>query len=133
MFSNPVPRFHFVLAKVIGSWLGLIIPILIPVLIAMLMLVLYRIPFTAFHWTAFFSFLGISLVYFTFFIILGVFVSTITKKSVISFLVLLVVWVFFVLIFPRVGVMAAGKIVANYGPRLAAAQYPALRAEFFGD
>ena len=112
LFSNPVPRFQFVIAKVIGSWLGLIVPILIPVLIAMLMVVLYKIPFTAFHWAAFFSFLGISLVYFTFFIILGVFVSTLTKKSVISFLVLLVVWVFFVLIFPRVGVMAAGKIVA---------------------
>ena len=28
--------------------------------------------------------------------------------------------------------LAAGKIVANYGPRLAAADYPALRDEFFG-
>ncbi len=33
----------------------------------------------------------------------------------------------------RFASLAAGKIVANYGPRLAAADYPALRAEFFGD
>jgi len=33
----------------------------------------------------------------------------------------------------RFASLAAGKIVANYGPRLAAAGYPALRAEFFGD
>ena len=33
----------------------------------------------------------------------------------------------------RFASLAAGRIVANYGPRLAAPEYPALRAEFFGD
>jgi sugar/nucleoside kinase (ribokinase family) len=33
----------------------------------------------------------------------------------------------------RFASLSAGKIVANYGPRLPAADYPALRAEFFGD
>jgi sugar/nucleoside kinase (ribokinase family) len=33
----------------------------------------------------------------------------------------------------RFASLAAGKIVANYGPRLRAEEYPALRAEFFGD
>ena len=33
----------------------------------------------------------------------------------------------------RFASLAAGKIVANYGPRLPAADYPALRKEFFGD
>ena len=33
----------------------------------------------------------------------------------------------------RFASLAAGKIVANYGPRLPAADYPTLRAEFFGD
>ena len=33
----------------------------------------------------------------------------------------------------RFASLAAGKIVANYGPRLPAADYTALRAEFFGD
>ena len=33
----------------------------------------------------------------------------------------------------RFASLAAGKIVANYGPRLPAEDYPALRAEFFGD
>ena len=33
----------------------------------------------------------------------------------------------------RFASLAAGKIVANYGPRLPAEEYPALRAEFFGD
>jgi sugar/nucleoside kinase (ribokinase family) len=33
----------------------------------------------------------------------------------------------------RFASLAAGRIVANFGPRLPAADYPALRAEFFGD
>lgn len=33
----------------------------------------------------------------------------------------------------RFASLAAGKIVANYGPRLPAAAYPALREEFFGN
>jgi sugar/nucleoside kinase (ribokinase family) len=33
----------------------------------------------------------------------------------------------------RFASLAAGKIVANYGPRLPAADYGALRREFFGD
>ena len=33
----------------------------------------------------------------------------------------------------RFASLAAGRVVANYGPRLPAADYPALRAEFFGD
>ena len=33
----------------------------------------------------------------------------------------------------RFASLAAGKIVANYGPRLPAADYPGLRADFFGD
>ena len=33
----------------------------------------------------------------------------------------------------RFASLAAGKIVANYGPRLPAADYPGLRAYFFGD
>ena len=33
----------------------------------------------------------------------------------------------------RFASLAAGEIVANYGPRLAAADYTALRAQFFGD
>ena len=33
----------------------------------------------------------------------------------------------------RFASLAAGRVVANYGPRLPAADYPDLRADFFGD
>ena len=110
IFSNAVPQLKYILAKFIGSWLGLVIPILLPILLGVLVVILFEIPFTPNHWLRFAAFLGVSLLYFTFFIALGIFISSVTKRSAVSFLFLLVFWVMFVLIIPRVGVMMAGKI-----------------------
>jgi len=110
-FSNAVPRFQYILTKFIGSWLGLVVPILIPILIGFLLVIAFGVPLTTDHWARMLIFLGASILYFTFFIALGILSSALTKKSSVSFLLLLVFWVIFVLIVPRVGVMTAGKIV----------------------
>ena len=109
-FANPVPRATFVLAKLIGSWLGLVIPLLIPILLGVLLVLLYAVPMTAEHWARLLAFFGMSLLFFTFFIAFGVLVSSLTRRSSVSFLISLVAWVTFVLIIPRLGVMAAGQI-----------------------
>ncbi|MBN2071660.1 MAG: ABC transporter permease subunit [Candidatus Krumholzibacteriota bacterium] len=110
-FSNAVPRVSYIAAKFAGAWLGLVIPLLIPLLVVVLLLILAKIPFSAAHWFDFSLFIGISLVYFTFFISLGILVSASTRHASTSFLVLLVAWVSLTLIVPRLGVMAAGKIM----------------------
>ena len=110
-FSNAVPRFQYILTKFIGSWLGLIVPILVPILVSFLLVIAFGVPITGEHWVRIAIFLGVSILYFTFFIALGIFISALTKRSTVSFLLLLVTWVTFVLIIPRVGVMSAGKIV----------------------
>ncbi len=110
-FSNAVPRVKYVLGKFVGSWLGMVIPLLLPVLLGILLLVIYNIPFTATHWAKLFTFLGVTLLYFTCFIATGLLVSTLTRNSAVSFLLLLVIWVTFVLIIPRAGVMMAGQLV----------------------
>ncbi|UCE04363.1 MAG: ABC transporter permease subunit [bacterium] len=110
-FSNAVPRFQYLLTKFLGSCLGLVVPILIPILVSFLLVIAFGIPLTENHWTRLIIFIGVSLLYFTFFIILGILISALTKRSAVSFLLLLVIWVTFVLIVPRVGVMAAGKII----------------------
>jgi len=110
-FANAVPRVKYILSKFIGSWLGLVIPLTIPILLGLLIVILFKVPLTNDHWTKVITFFGVSFLYFTFFIALGLFISSLTKRSAVSFLVLLVIWVTFVLIVPRVGVMAAGKMV----------------------
>lgn len=110
-FSNAIPRSQYILAKFIGSWLGLVIPLLIPIMLGVLLVMLYRIPFTGAHWAKLGSLLGVSMLYFNFFIAFGILVSTLARHSAVSFLLSLVAWVAFVLIIPRAGVMAAGQLV----------------------
>jgi ABC-type transport system involved in multi-copper enzyme maturation permease subunit len=110
-FSNPIPRAKFILGKLVGSWLGLVVPLLIPVLLAVLLVLVRGIPMTPLHWQKFAGFLGVSLLYFTFFIALGLLTSALTRHSATSFLISLVVWVLFVFIIPRTSVMSAGQLV----------------------
>jgi ABC-type transport system involved in multi-copper enzyme maturation permease subunit len=110
-FANPIPRGSYIIAKLIGSWLGLVIPILIPVLLGIALVLLYRIPMAAAHWQKLGLLTGISILYFSFFICLGVLISSLTRQSSGSFLYLLVIWVSFVLIIPRAGVMVAGHFI----------------------
>jgi len=111
-FSNAVPRAQYILAKFIGSWLGLVIPLLIPVMLGLLLVLFYRVPLISGHWAQLSALLGASILFFTFFMAFGILVSTLTRHSAVSFLVSLVAWVAFVLIVPRAGVMAASQFVA---------------------
>lgn len=110
--ANPVSRGVYIFAKVIGSWIGLAVPLVLPVMLGLLLVLLFNIPLTADHWVRL-GVLGVmSLLLFTFFVVFGVLISSLTKRSVVSFLVSLVVWVSLVLIVPRVAVMVAGKLVS---------------------
>jgi ABC-type transport system involved in multi-copper enzyme maturation permease subunit len=110
-FSNPVPRARFILGKLIGSWLGLVIPLSIPLLLSVLLLLLMKIPMTSLHWEKLVALLVVSLLFFTFFIALGLLTSALTRRSSTSFMISLVAWVLFVFIIPRVSVMSAGQVI----------------------
>ncbi len=111
VFSNSVPRAKYIIGKICGSWLALVIPLSIPVLLGVLMVVVLRVPFSANDWARFVVLIGISLLLFTFFLVLGVLVSTLTRRSSVSFLLSLVIWLVVVLIIPRSGVVAAGQAI----------------------
>ncbi|MFV1884552.1 MAG: ABC transporter permease subunit [Balneola sp.] len=111
-FSNPVSRVQYLLSKFVGTWLGLIVPLLIPILIGLLLLMIFKIPVTSSDWGSIASLIALSVLYITFFVGIGLFISAITRKSSLSFLLLLVIWISGVLILPRMGVMAAGQLVA---------------------
>ena len=85
------------LAKLVGSWLGLTIPLLIPILISMLLLMLFRVPMTATDWMKLVTLIAVSILYFTFSIALSLLVSALTRHSAVSFLLLLVAWITLVL------------------------------------
>jgi ABC-type transport system involved in multi-copper enzyme maturation permease subunit len=111
VLSNPIARGQYLLAKLAGSWLGLTMPLLIPILISMLLLMVFRVPMTATDWMKLVTLIAVSILYFTFFIALGLLVSALTRHSSVSFLLLLVAWIALVLIVPRGAVMAASQLV----------------------
>ena len=111
-FANSVPRAQYILGKIVGSFLALIIPLMIPILIGCLMLPLLGVPMSADSWLRLGMVILTGTMYFAVFLTLSVFISTLTQRSSTSFLTLVVVWVFAVLIIPRTSVLAAGRMVA---------------------
>ena len=117
IFANAVPRGRYLLAKAVGSWLGLVVPLTIPILISLLMIQSFGVHLTGAQWARVAALIGVSLAYVSLFVMAGLFVSVLTRRSSVSFLLALVIWVAFVLIIPRAGVMAAGHL--SPVPRLA--------------
>lgn len=117
IFSNSVPRAQFIVAKCAGAWLGLVVPICIPIMLSILIVLLFDVPLTQVHWAKLATLMLLSLLFFTFFIVLGVMISAWTRRSNVSFMMALVFWIVFVLIIPRAGVITAGQLVSV--PRVA--------------
>lgn len=111
VFSNSIPRSTFIGAKFLGSWIGLVVPIMIPVLIGLLLIVFAGVPLTGAHWIKIAILISLSILYLTFFNALGIFISSVTNYSSHSFLILLVLWIAFVFIIPRAGIITASQIV----------------------
>ena len=108
--SNAVPRGQYMLAKFAGSWVGLTVPLIIPLLLGLLIVIVLGVPMEGDDWARLFTLIASSILYFTFFIAFGLLVSALTKRSAVSFLILLVTWVALVLIVPRAATMTAGQM-----------------------
>jgi ABC-type transport system involved in multi-copper enzyme maturation permease subunit len=111
MLANAVPRTTVVLAKFAGTWIGLVVPLMVPVLLGLLLLFVFGVPMTGEHWLRLALLFAASLLLFTVFMAFGILVSSVTRRSSVSFLFCLVVWVATVMIIPRAAVMLAGQIV----------------------
>ncbi len=111
VFSNSVSRVKYIIAKFTGLWLGLVVPLLIPVLLGILLILLFGISLSADDYGRIATIILLSIIYLSFFLALGVFISALTKSTSTSFMILLVFWIAVVFIVPRLGVMAASQIV----------------------
>jgi len=110
-FANAVPRDKYILGKLVGAFLALAAPLLIPILVGCLMLPALGIPMNSGDWGRLAMVILSGYLYLGVFLTLSVFISALTEKSSTSFLLLLVVWIFAVLIIPRTAVLVAGRAV----------------------
>ena len=111
IFSNSVPRDKFILGKLIGYFSAIFFPLFLAFLLGMLILLVSGVPMSADDWTKLLLIIFTGFLYFGVFISLSIFISSITKHSSHSFLLLLVTWIFIVLIIPRSSVLLAGNAV----------------------
>ncbi|MFQ5629687.1 MAG: ABC transporter permease [bacterium] len=110
-FANALPRAQYILGKIIGSFIALAVPLLIPILVGCLLLPIMGVNLTGDEWLRLSLIILSGLMYFGVFLMLSVFVSSLTYRTSSSFLLLLVIWIFSVLIIPRTSVLLAGRAV----------------------
>ncbi|HEY4611577.1 MAG TPA: ABC transporter permease subunit [Bacteroidota bacterium] len=111
VLSNSVSRSQFILSKLLGSLLALVVPLLVPLLVGCLILIGFGIPIAANEWVRLAVLLAGGLCSFAAFLTLSTMISGFLVRSSASFLLSLVVWIFFVLIVPKVSVLAAVQLV----------------------
>ena len=110
-FANSVPRAHYIFGKLIGSYLALALPLMLPLLIGALVLPLMGVHLRGDEWLRFALIALVGFLYLGAFLMWTIFVSAWTNKTAHSFLIMLVMWIFAVLIIPRTAVLVAGRAV----------------------
>jgi ABC-type transport system involved in multi-copper enzyme maturation permease subunit len=109
VFANGISKAEYIIGKLIGSWFAILAPVLISFLIGALLIILMGVDLNGSGWGRYGFFFLASVLYATCFMLLGVFVSAMTHRSSVSFLVLLVIWICAVLIVPKAATMLAGR------------------------
>jgi ABC-type transport system involved in multi-copper enzyme maturation permease subunit len=109
--ANPVPRDKLLLGKFLGGWLIVIAALVASALVSLLiMLSHFYIEFRTAEWARFVSFVGLAALYLTVFYTISLFVSVLINRPAAALMILLQAWVFLVIIYPNLGIIAAGSL-----------------------
>jgi ABC-type transport system involved in multi-copper enzyme maturation permease subunit len=110
--SNTIPRHIILLSKLLGTFLVLFIPFLLSLLVGALLLLLSgQVPlFSAEYLPRVLLMVMTSILLISLFFNLGICISSLTQRSITAIVVLLLLWVFSTLAFPRISTMIAEVI-----------------------
>ena len=112
VMSNPVPRDKVILGKYVSGMLTLMIPLSAGILLNLIILEFHGLTFnSAAQWLRILVFLGLSMLYLSVFVLLGILVSSRSAKSSSSIVILLFVWVIITMIIPSSGRIIAERFV----------------------
>jgi ABC-type transport system involved in multi-copper enzyme maturation permease subunit len=111
-FANAVPRATYISAKLAGSLFTLSAALLSSMLAGCLLLPVLGVTLNAEEWLRLAAIMLAGLLYFSAFLALSVFVSTLTHRTSSAFLTLLVIWIATTLVVPASAVLLAGRAVA---------------------
>ena len=129
--SNSLPRDLFLWSKLIGGYLVFVVPFLVSLLFGLLMLVWQGFPLGEPEiFPRVLSLIAISLLYIGVFFAIGTVISTYLDNSKTALIIAFTVWVFAVLITPRVGFLAAKFIAPTQTSQSVYLEKTALRENF---
>ena len=112
VFSHRVSRANYLIAKCLGSWLGLMVPLGVPILIGILMIQLSGISFGEQGGIRLLLMLAVAMLFVSFFVVFGVMMSALTRRTSASFLLCLMSWILLVFAIPRIGIMLSSQLVS---------------------
>jgi len=110
-FANAIPKDTYILGKLIGNFVALVVPLIGAMLLGALVLPLMGVSMGGAEWVRLGLVMVTGLLYFAAFLSLAILVSASTSRSADSFLILLVIWIGAVLVIPRASVQLAGRAV----------------------
>lgn len=109
VMANNVPRWQIILAKVLGNYLVFLGPFLISFLLALIILLTSGVfnPFSPEIFPNFIALFIVTIIFLFAMFNLGIFISTMTRNSILSMVVLLLVWIILGLAMPKISPMIA--------------------------
>ena len=109
--SNPMPRDQLLLGKFLGGWFVIMGSLAVAALASLILVLSHSfIAFASGEWTRFLAFIGVSVLYLTVFYTISLFVSVLVNRPSISLMILLQAWVFLIVIYPNLGIIAAENL-----------------------
>jgi len=110
--SNHIPRYSIICGKILGGFLSLIIPLMIPLIIGLIVLSFNsNTILSGEEWVRSALIIVAILAYVTVFYLLGIFISSLTRSSIESLFILILIWIVFIFIIPQGSVIVAEKTV----------------------
>lgn len=121
--SNPVPRDQLLLGKFLGGWFVIMGSLAFAALASVILVLAHSfIAFASGEWTRFLAFIGLSALYLTVFYAISLFISVLVNRPSVSLMILLQAWVFLIVIYPNLGVIAAENLTKLPSPQQLAQQ-----------
>lgn len=112
LLSNPVPRVMLLFGKYLGIMITLSAALLTGFLIGIVILaVVSPVGIHGREWISVLFLVFVSFVYLSIFLLLGLLVSSMTKRAATSLIILLSLWLFLVIIAPNVSAFIASEVV----------------------
>jgi ABC-type transport system involved in multi-copper enzyme maturation permease subunit len=109
--SNRVPRDQLLLGKFLGGWLVILGSLAVAALVSLIIVLSHSfVAFASGEWTRLLAFIGLSALYLTVFYGVSLFVSVLVDRPSVSLMILLQAWVFLIVIYPNLGVIAAENL-----------------------